>query len=88
MAVPLTHMLRLNIQTLVRYNGDYKFYMDSNERLAQKVESRYFSGGAVIESCVELEKEEKVDKKKKNFGGSAVTSGNKNKGIKNAKRMN
>ena len=48
MAVPLTHMLRLNIQTLVRYNGDYKFYMDSNERLAQKVESRYFSGGAVI----------------------------------------
>ena len=88
MAVPLTHMLRLNIQTLVRYNGDYKFYMDSNERLAQKVESRYFSGGAVIESCVELEKEEKVDNKKKNFGGIGVTSEKEDHVIKNAKRMN
>ena len=24
-------------KTLVRYNGDYKFYMDSNARLAEKV---------------------------------------------------
>jgi len=74
--------------TLVRYNGDYKFFMDSNARIAEKVESRYMEGGDTIRNCVELEKPDDTQKKtKKNFGGSAVTSGRKDKGVKNAKRQ-
>jgi len=75
-------------KTLKRYNGDYKFYMDQNERLAAKVESRYYEGGDTIQNCVELDKPDKEEKKtKRNFGGSAVTSGRKDKGVKNAKRQ-
>jgi len=74
-------------KTLVRYNGDYKFFMDSNAKLAQKVESRYMEGGDQIRNCIELERPDEQQTKKRNFGGSAVTSGNKNKGVKNAKRQ-
>jgi len=72
---------------IVRYNGDYRFYMDKNEALRNKVESRYVDGVDGIKELREVQVEPEVEKKKKNFGGSAVTSGKKNKGVKNAKRM-
>jgi len=72
---------------LARYNGDYKHYMDVNNEWRAKVEARYLDG---IEGIKELpQMDDAVDekeKKKKNFGGSAVTSGRKDKGVKNAKR--
>ena len=48
-------------------------------------------GGPKIQSApqIELQPEsgEQEKKKKKNFGGKGGPSGNKNKGVKNAKRM-
>jgi len=72
---------------LVRYNGDYKHYMDQNEKWAKQVESRYVDGLEGIQELVLPEVEIDKPKKTKNFGGSAVTSGRKDKGVKNAKRM-
>jgi len=70
---------------VVRYNGDYKFYMDKNDEWKEKVENRYVEG---VDGIKNLKEVEIVDKTvKKNFGGSAVTSGKKDKGIKNAKRL-
>ena len=56
-------------KTLVRYNGDYKFYMDQNEKIAAKVESRYYEGGDTIQNCVELEKPDKDEKVRDREGG-------------------
>mmetsp|Transcript_27471 Transcript_27471/g.62279 ORF Transcript_27471/g.62279 Transcript_27471/m.62279 type:complete len:916 (-) Transcript_27471:264-3011(-) len=72
---------------LVRYNGDYKHYMDQNEKWANKVQSRYVDGVEGIQELALPEVEIDKPKKTKNFGGSAVTSGRKDKGVKNAKRM-
>jgi len=70
---------------MVRYNGDYKFYMDKNEEWKEKVENRYVDG---VEGIKNLKEVEIVNHAvKKNFGGSAVTSGKKDKGVKNAKRL-
>jgi len=72
---------------VVRYNGDYKFYMEKNEALREAVENRYVDGLEGIKALPEIKVFEEEKKKTKNFGGSAVTSGDKTKGIKNAKRM-
>jgi len=70
---------------VVRYNGDYKFYMDKNEEWKEKVENRYVEGVDGLKPLREVEIVEKAVKK--NFGGSAVSSGRKDKGVKNAKRL-
>jgi len=76
---------------LVVYDGDYKSYLEQQGGVAEQVEGRYVPGGPKIQSApqIELQPEsgEQEKKKKKNFGGKGGPSGNKNKGIKNAKRM-
>ena len=65
--------------------------MEQQEGVKEKVEGRYVEGGRRITSApkVTLEPIEttKGKKKKKNFGGKGGPSGNKMKGIKNAKRQ-
>jgi hypothetical protein len=55
------------------------------------VEGRYVPGGPTIQAAPKIELQpqdgEKLEKKKKNFGGKGGPSGDKNKGVKNAKRM-
>jgi len=84
-----TTILALEAGELVVYEGDYKTYMEQNEATKGKVEARYVEGGAKITSApvIELQPQDSVKstKKKKNFGGKG-SSGNKMKGIKNAKR--
>ena len=76
---------------LVVYDGDYKSYLEQQGGVAEQVEGRYVPGGPKIQSApqIELQPEsgEQETKKKKNFGGKGGPSGNKNKGVKNAKRM-
>jgi ATP-binding cassette subfamily F protein 3 len=74
---------------LVKYQGDYKFYMEKSKEFKDKVEARYVAGNR-IESAKIIDLEAlQMPTKKKNFGG-AKTAGlvtRKDKGIKNAKRM-
>jgi len=83
-------ILALEDGKLAVYDGDYKTYMEQNaERVAAKVEARYIPGLAKIKKApkIEIQPEEQKQKKKKNFGGKGGPSGNKNKGVKNAKRQ-
>jgi ATP-binding cassette subfamily F protein 3 len=73
------------------YDGDYKTYMEQNaDKVGAKVEARYIPGLQKIKKAptIELQPqgEAQKQKKKKNFGGKGGPSGNKNKGVKNAKR--
>lgn len=69
-----------------RFDMDYHDYMEfQGSDFKDKVTSRYVEGDRYrISNAKPLVIEEKNTKK--NFGGSGVTSGNLNKGIKNAKR--
>ena len=75
---------------LVKYQGDYKFYMEKSNHMKEKIEARYIPGLNRIESAPIIEMTELEEgQKKKNFGG-AKTAGmvtRKDKGVKNAKRM-
>ena len=76
---------------LAIYDGDYRSYMEQNEDTQSKVEARYIPGLTRIQSApkIEIQPEEtqKKAKKKKSFGGRGGPSGNKMKGVKNAKRQ-
>jgi len=64
--------------------------MEQNSQTKEKVEGRYIEGLPTIQSAKRLEQPRESDekvKKKKNFGGKGGPSGNKMKGIKNAKRQ-
>ena len=84
-------ILALEDGELAIYDGDYKSYMERNqENVAAKVEARYIPGLSTIKKAPKFEiatVETVVQKKKKNFGGKGGPSGDKTKGIKNAKRM-
>mmetsp|Transcript_59831 Transcript_59831/g.157810 ORF Transcript_59831/g.157810 Transcript_59831/m.157810 type:complete len:242 (+) Transcript_59831:648-1373(+) len=84
-------ILALEEGELVVYDGDYRSYMERNEDTKEKVEARYIDGLPTIQSAKRLEMptedNAKETKKKKNFGGKGGPSGNKNKGVKNAKRQ-
>lgn len=75
---------------LVKYQGDYKFYMDRSLQLKDKIESRYVKGASRIEAApvVDIEELETPDKKR-NFGGAKTAHmvTRKDKGVKNAKRL-
>eukprot|EP00611_Tribonema_gayanum_P020022 TRINITY_DN3582_c0_g1_i1.p2 TRINITY_DN3582_c0_g1~~TRINITY_DN3582_c0_g1_i1.p2 ORF type:complete len:315 (-),score=163.21 TRINITY_DN3582_c0_g1_i1:266-1210(-) len=71
---------------LKRYEGDYRYYMEQNEQLLGKVESRYVEGVNGIQSAKVVDLTE-ITKDKRNFGGKGGPSGDKTKGVKNAKRM-
>merc|ERR1711892_585515 len=74
--------------TVVVYDGDYKAYMEEHEDTKDKVEGRYITGLQKIRAApvIEFKPAEEKQKKKKSFGGKGGPSGNKNKGVKNAKR--
>jgi ABC-type multidrug transport system ATPase subunit len=72
---------------MTRHDCDYLEFMHGQGGLKEKVESRYVKGDSHrITAAPELQIEKK-ERSKKNFGGSGVTGGNLNKGIKNAKRF-
>jgi ATPase subunit of ABC transporter with duplicated ATPase domains len=83
-----TTIVAIEDKKLVKYGGDYKFYMDKSKAVKEKIEARYFSGGARIGSAPIIDLEELNKPKKKNFGGAknANLVTRKNKGVKNAKR--
>lgn len=85
-----TTIVAIEDRQLVKYPGDYKFYMEKSQHIKDKIEARYIPGLSRIDSApvIDLTVLE-APEKKKNFGG-AKTAGmvtRKNKGIKNAKRM-
>ena len=73
---------------LVKYQGDYKFYMDKSKEMKKKIEARYVAGVERIRAAPVVELEE-LTKPKRNFGGAknANMVTRKDKGVKNAKRM-
>ena len=82
-----TTIVAIEDKKLVKYSGDYKFYMDQSKAVKAKVEARYVSGVKRIDSAPVIDLEELV-KPKKNFGGAKTAHmvTRKNKGVKNAKR--
>lgn len=84
-------ILALEDGKLIVYDGDYRSYMEQNERTQEKVEARYIPGLTRIQSAPKIEVqpqgEAMKETRKKNFGGKGGPSGNKNKGVKNAKRQ-
>lgn len=70
---------------LVRYDGDYRYFLERNGNLLEKVESRYVTGVAGIQKAKRIDLGE-MSKSKKSFGGKGGPSGRKDKGVKNAKR--
>lgn len=82
-----TTIVAIEDKKLVKYGGDYKFYMDKSKFMKAKIEARYFAGGSRIGAAPVIDLEE-VLKPKKNFGGAKTASlvTRKDKGIKNAKR--
>lgn len=77
---------------LVKYQGDYKFYMEKSEAVRMKIEARYVDGVQGIQSAPKIDVgalEDAANPKKKSFGGAKTANmvTRKDKGIKNAKRM-
>ena len=75
-------------KNLVKYQGDYKFYMEKSKEMRRKIEARYVAGVERIEAAPVVDLEE-LTKPKRNFGGAknAGMVTRKDKGVKNAKRM-
>ena len=84
-----TTICALEDKQLELYSGDYKYYMDNKPEVAEQVKGRFVKGDAraIGNAKVVDQKEIEDAKRKKKFGGGGGPSGNKNKGIKNAKRM-
>lgn len=83
-----TTIVAIEDRTLTKYQGDYKFYMEASQQMKEKIEARYVRGVERIEAAPIMDLEE-LAKPKRNFGG-AKTAGmvtRKDKGVKNAKRM-
>jgi len=73
---------------LVKYQGDYKTYLDKSKDTREKVEARAVKGIERLRSAPEINLDEKLTRKK-NFGGAKTAHmvSRKNKGIRNANRM-
>lgn len=82
-----TTIIAIEDRNLVKYQGDYKTYMNASRDRKDKIESRYVNGVERIASAPVVDLEE-LSRPKRNFGGakSANLVTRKNKGIKNAKR--
>ena len=82
-----TTIVAIEDKKLVKYAGDYKYYMEQSRHVKEKVEARYVAGVQRIESAPVIDLEE-LQKPKKNFGGAKTAHmvTRKDKGIKNAKR--
>ena len=83
-----TTIVAIEDRKLIKYQGDYKFYMDKSKKMKEKIEARYVSGIDRIGSAPVIDLEE-LSKPKKNFGGAKTANlvTRKDKGVKNAKRM-
>mmetsp|Transcript_16329 Transcript_16329/g.25496 ORF Transcript_16329/g.25496 Transcript_16329/m.25496 type:complete len:148 (+) Transcript_16329:2321-2764(+) len=83
-----TTIVAIENKKLVKYPGDYKFYMDKVKEVKDKVTSRYVSDYK-IENAVSVDFDE-INRKKGNFGGAKTANlvTRKDKGVKNAKRQN
>ncbi|KAL7537349.1 hypothetical protein ACHAXR_007755 [Thalassiosira sp. AJA248-18] len=83
-----TTIVAIEDKKLVKYGGDYKFYMDKSKAVKAKVEARYFAGGSRIGAAPVVDLEALIAPKKKNFGGAKTANmvTRKDKGVKNAKR--
>lgn len=83
-----TTIVAIEEKKLTKYQGDYSFYMNKSKYIKEKVEARYVKGVDRIGSAPIVDLEE-LTKPKRNFGGAknAGMVTRKNKGIKNAKRM-
>lgn len=74
-------------KSVVRYDCDYHdFISNKGDGVKERIESRYVEGDSHRITNAKEAIVAEVVKTKKNFGGSGVTCGNLNKGIKNAKR--
>lgn len=84
-----TTIVAVEDKKLVKYQGDYKFYMDKSKALREKLDARSVKGVDRIGSApvVDIEQLQRAGKKK-SFGGAKTANqvSRKNKGIKNAKR--
>ncbi|CAB1109843.1 ABC [Ectocarpus sp. CCAP 1310/34] len=80
-----TTICNLEEEKLVRYDGDYRYFLESNGNILEKVESRYVAGLSGIQKAKRVDLEE-MRRSKKSFGGKGGPSGRKDKGVKNAKR--
>ena len=83
-----TTIVAIEDRKLVKYQGDYKFYMERSQKIKEKIEARYVRGVERIESAPVIELEE-LTKPKRNFGGAKTANmvSRKDKGVKNAKRL-
>jgi len=83
-----TTIIAIEDKKLVKYGGDYKFYMDKSKKVKEKIEARYVTGLDRIGNAPVINLEELQQPKKKNFGGAknAHLVTRKDKGVKNAKR--
>lgn len=83
-----TTIVAIEDKKLIKYQGDYKFYMDKSKKVKEKVEARYVAGLDRIESAPVVDLEVLQQPKKKNFGGAKTAHlvTRKDKGVKNAKR--
>jgi len=84
-----TTIVAVEDKKLVKYQGDYKLYMDKSKALREKVDERTVQGVARIGSAPVVDIEAiKAGAKKKSFGGAKTANQvtRKDKGIKNAKR--
>ncbi len=83
-----TTIVAIEEKKLTKYQGDYKFYMEKSKVMKQKIEARYVKGVDKIGNAVVVDFEEQ-QKPKKNFGGAKTANlvSRKDKGVKNAKRM-
>lgn len=82
-----TTIVAIEDRDLVKYQGDYKTYMEKSKEMRKKIESRYVQGVDRIGAAPIIDLEE-LTKPKRNFGGAknAGMVTRKDKGVKNAKR--
>ena len=83
-----TTIVAIEDKKLVKYLGDYKTYMEKSKHVKEKVEARYVQGVSRIEAAPVIDLEE-LQKPKAKFGGAKTANmvSRKDKGVKNAKRM-
>lgn len=82
-----TTIAAIEDKQLVKYEGDYRTYMNASNDRKDKIESRYVQGVDKIGSAPIIDLEE-LTKPKRNFGGAKTANmvTRKDKGVKNAKR--
>merc|ERR1712176_690839 len=83
-----TTIVAIEDKKLVKYSGDYKYYMEQSREMRKRIEARYVKGLDRIGAAPVVDLEE-FKRPKRNFGGAKTANQvtRKNKGVKNAKRM-